>query len=406
MYPEMCDPNSSTYNECATDILSCVTDPNFDICASFPEICGVKDLPIVDFQAPFGVGAVVAVTERDANLFRYSCQAVIQGTLMDVVDYSENIFLNRGVWVEPGAQFPLTVAMGARAYQDQATPDFYSLAQGTADVELKIPQMNILDVAVEDEDYEDYVPEREAYFDILGANFDYTSFKDDGGEERNAYFDVQFGYRVPVDESAEPTYLGILFSAELPGEAMYEAGSVLVQWVQYRILDAEGKPSNQAEGIACASFLDGTGAATYEVRAYNYEAFAVDEFSSVDALEQYRNLDTPWGTVESESLGEFYGWSDEMVIDEGNVVQRCLAAMPFSMDAVDAEDFGFYEIHSGARWIGVDRDINAAVADWTTGFRPPNTIPIVDIQAQESIKRTEETSYTDADGNDTTGQIE
>ena len=80
--------------------------------------------------------------------------------------------------------------------------------------------------------------------------------------------------------------------------------------------------------------------------------------------------------------------------------------MPFSMDMVNADDFGFYEIRSGARWIGAASDINANVADWMTYFRPPYDIPEVDVQVQESVENFEETTFTDASGNTQTGTVE
>ena len=40
VYPEKCDSNSDEYNPCAADLYACISEEDFDLCMSFPELCG------------------------------------------------------------------------------------------------------------------------------------------------------------------------------------------------------------------------------------------------------------------------------------------------------------------------------------------------------------------------------
>ena len=46
LYPEKCDQSTTEYNPCAADLEKCFTDPNFDFCSSFPELCGYETATI------------------------------------------------------------------------------------------------------------------------------------------------------------------------------------------------------------------------------------------------------------------------------------------------------------------------------------------------------------------------
>lgn len=74
LYPDMCDESTEDYNPCAEDLLSCILDPDFDVCDEFPEVCGIPEsvyIPV--FESPYDSAG--AYTETFGDVTKYSCIA-------------------------------------------------------------------------------------------------------------------------------------------------------------------------------------------------------------------------------------------------------------------------------------------------------------------------------------------
>lgn len=89
-YPEMCDTASTTYNACTADLYSCLADPNFSLCGSFPEVCGyTADFEVPFFRAPSRAGADSIVLASGYEV--HTCKAYLEYPVGDLTNFFEEL---------------------------------------------------------------------------------------------------------------------------------------------------------------------------------------------------------------------------------------------------------------------------------------------------------------------------
>jgi hypothetical protein len=253
LYPEMCSTSTTQYSSCAANLASCLTDPNFEVCESFPEVCE-SDEGDFSFDPPLlgaGYPAADFDTFADGRVLT-SCTASLEERIDTIQKLIEALNYNLDAGITEGATYDFTATIGARVYASQeAVASTYAAETETAVGTITMPALNGVDEVddeaedVADEFFADDEEAAEAYLDVLGSSWipDGADGVDAAGNRvedmYQVFSNVRFGYRIPaatsildtqevaadgtvveVETETEPTYIGIDFGLEGPTELL------------------------------------------------------------------------------------------------------------------------------------------------------------------------------------------
>ena len=141
--------------------------------------------------------------------------------------------------IEAGQAINFNVTMGARFYTRADSQNAQNLGEGNATLWIEIPELKQLENNEQAEEaFADiFAPATdEVYYqyDMLADSFEYTPMRNATSNTDVASFSTaEFGYRISSNTS-EPTYMGIVFGAEMPYEEL-EWGSSITQWAHFAV---------------------------------------------------------------------------------------------------------------------------------------------------------------------------
>ena len=123
-YPDMCDSTKpEDYNPCAENLFDCILDANFDLCTSFPELCGITSsftipLPVAP---PAGEAGYTKVVGKQTM---YTCKAELTSTFSEVMEVLSTLQYAYDFNLEARDIYDLPLMMGARVYADENATTF------------------------------------------------------------------------------------------------------------------------------------------------------------------------------------------------------------------------------------------------------------------------------------------
>lgn len=363
-YPEMCDATGEDYNECAVDLYNCLMDPDFELCAEFPEVCGyLSDIEIPQFEASWDDYRRSEVLASGDVL--YTCKAEITemfGNIKSLINTANGVY---GLGIYPGAQHDYVVAAGVRKWSYDSTTNTETMTGIIENAEVGItgtvPELPELENHDDFDMFDDIFDIPDVTYDILGGSglshsLYTTEETDDSGNVTEIWADVFtevfFGYRVSANET-EPTYLGIMFETTMPEDIIVGTSGKLVNWAKYEMY-VNNTLVDSAAAVCIVNNDATTGNKTYEARTYEFGAEGLGDINNPD-LESYRltGSDELWTILEGEddfemNYGVEYTW-------EG-ALQRCLVAFEFDASNFSEEDYAVYQVESGIRLVDPEDD--------------------------------------------------
>ena len=396
--PEWCDTSSDEYNACAANLYDCMMDPDFDMCRSFPDLCGFEEMD--DFEIPtFRRASENANTHHtSSNMSTYICRAQTYAKWGEVSALIDSLNYFYGAGIEPNAYFEHPINLGARKFVSTTDIDnTMNLGEGSAVGYLYVPDLAIFADYGEAEEFFDDIFQsdvEQAHLDLMGEAWGYGDYNetDEAGTTTygTAYSHVRLGYQLATEEDPT-TYIGIVFETEADTAKMVD-GAQIINWAKYTLYGNDGAETEESYAVACIITV-GDSSAT-EVHFYSD---VIDIESMDDAeLEQHRISDSPWELADTDS--EWYAATTEGVYTEGYTRQSCLVKQEWEAPEIDASTtdtagteehynptgFGWFSVESGVRYIDASDSEDVVIFDfytqyWDVEYRAPETPPELEV---------------------------
>jgi len=256
-YPEKCDETSAEYDPCASDLYACVMDPEFDVCDSFPEICGIPEEVVFPmFTSPQNSRGSEMYNYGES--FEYVCLAHLSAPVNDVlaaVKFLEQYYDFELGNADEGWDYYETSALtlGARLYKDESDVEPTVLGDATDVTGWAYYPYGIDDLVGDDHgekedfgDFEDlFEPSLLTKYDLL---FEDVTFDETGIQQ------LQAGYRIVETGDDEPeVFFGFNFATEVLESQILE-GAEVIQWVTYEMFD-ESDNLLDSGAVACNNYV-------------------------------------------------------------------------------------------------------------------------------------------------------
>ena len=99
-----CDEDSEEYNHCAANLYDCMMDPDFNMCAEFPDLCGYADMEDIDLPLFKSAkeNANTHYSSSDGSI-TYTCAAEFYARWGEVQAVIESMNYFYGSGIAPGA---------------------------------------------------------------------------------------------------------------------------------------------------------------------------------------------------------------------------------------------------------------------------------------------------------------
>jgi hypothetical protein len=159
--PEWCDTASEEYNHCAANLYDCMMDPDFNMCYSFPLLCGFEEMD--DFEIPeFKTAAEGANTYFESGDYStFICRAEAHAKWGEVSALIDSLNYFYGAGIEPNAYFEHPVMIGSRKYYSTTEVDQTNLGEGDSLAYAYVPDLAI---------FADYGEAEEHFDDIFESD--------------------------------------------------------------------------------------------------------------------------------------------------------------------------------------------------------------------------------------------
>ena len=127
--------------------------------------------------------------------------------------------------IEAGKTLDFNVTMGARYYSASNPTSGQNIGEGQANLWIEIPELKQLENNEKAEEafadiFAPSTEEKYYQYDKLSESFEYTPMRNETtGTDVASFSTAEFGYRISSD-TTDPVYMGIVFGAEMPYEAL------------------------------------------------------------------------------------------------------------------------------------------------------------------------------------------
>ena len=175
-FPDKCEESNEEYDECAVDMYACLLEPDFELCESFPSLCGYE----VDFEIP-----LFRAPNKDSNQFYvsgddnvYTCKATVWESFSTVESVIESLNYFYNANITANASFEFEISMGARTYESSDATSSTQLGESSSVwLHMYVPDLKVFaDYEEADQIFGDIFSsdEENDHYDLVGETWEHT----------------------------------------------------------------------------------------------------------------------------------------------------------------------------------------------------------------------------------------